>query len=54
MYAEKLRANKVPHTLHIYPNGGHGWGFMEGPGRLETWRAEFYNSLQNWLNYINK
>ena len=54
MYAESLRAHKVPHVLHIYPNGGHGWGFMEGPGRLETWRPEFYNSLQNWLNLINK
>lgn len=54
MYAESLRTNKVPHMMHIYPNGGHGWGFMEGPGRLEAWRPEFYNSLQNWLNYINK
>ncbi len=54
MYAESLRAHKVPHTMHIYPDGGHGWGFLEGPGRLDKWRAEFYTSLQNWLNVINK
>lgn len=54
MYAERLRACKVAHTLHVYPNGGHGWGFLEGPGRLDKWRAEFYTSLQNWLNVINK
>ena len=53
-YAERLRANKVEHTICIYPDGGHGWGFLEGPGRLEKWRESFYNSLTIWLKNIDK
>lgn len=54
VYAESLRANKVPHTICIYPEGGHGWGFLEGPGRLDKWRKSFYNSLTIWLQNIDK
>lgn len=36
--------------LHVYPTGGHGWGFS---GRLD-YRDEFSTSLTRWLNEINK
>ncbi|MBE6209592.1 MAG: alpha/beta hydrolase [Rikenellaceae bacterium] len=54
MYVEALRRNKVPYTLQIYPDGGHGWGFLEGPGRLDKWRRSFYMSLGHWLKTIDK
>lgn len=44
-FYDALRANGVPGELHIYPTGGHGWG----------WRTEFrYHdeltaSLERWL-----
>jgi acetyl esterase/lipase len=28
-YYEELFANKVPASMHIYPTGGHGWGYRE-------------------------
>ncbi len=43
-YASALSAAKVPFSLHIYPTGGHGWGFRDNfiykrawTGELETW-----------------
>ena len=36
LYYEALTAKKVPCELHIYPNGGHGFGFNESfPYRSE-------------------
>lgn len=26
-FYESLRANKIPASMHIFPSGGHGWGF---------------------------
>lgn len=54
MYVESLRQNNVPYILNIYPDGGHGWGFKEGPGRLDNWRRLFYMSLGSWLRNIDK
>ena len=43
-YARALIDHKVPVSLHLYPTGGHGWGFRdrflykrEWTGELETW-----------------
>lgn len=45
-YYEALNAAGIPAELHIYPTGGHGWGF------LETWihKDEFRTSLLRWLS----
>lgn len=51
-YAERLVACKVPFAMHIYPKGGHGWGFTEGKGRLSEYRTDFYNSLETWLKNL--
>ncbi len=46
-YYAALLKNKVPAALHIYPIGGHGWGFRDSfkykrqwPGALEKWLRE--------------
>ncbi len=50
-----LLANGVPVEMHIYPYGGHGWGFSSEKYRGEgnDWfvyaREEFYTSLDRWL-----
>lgn len=49
-YARKLSENGVPFTLHVYPVGGHGWGFTAG--RLADYRQQFYGELENWLNKL--
>lgn len=54
MYMERLRKAGVKHSGVIYESGGHGWGFLEGPGRLESWRMSFYSNLRNWLRVQNK
>ena len=43
-YYMELIKNKIPASLHTYPIGGHGWGFMtvshtnaSGPKKLEQW-----------------
>ncbi len=50
-----LIADKVPVEMHIYPSGGHGWGFSsekyvgEGNDKFAYARDEFYASLERWL-----
>jgi hypothetical protein len=44
--------------MHIWPVGGHGWGFSaekfvgKGNDRFAYAREEFYNSLERWLKAI--
>lgn len=45
-YATSLADNKVPFSLHVYPSGGHGWGFSDNFQYKPQWTAE----LENWLN----
>ena len=46
---------KVPVEMHIYPSGGHGWGFSaeryvgKGHDGFSYARDEFYDSLARWL-----
>lgn len=50
-----LLACKVPVEMHIYPSGGHGWGFSaekyvgQGHDGFSYARNEFYDSLDRWL-----
>lgn len=44
-YASALSAAKVPYELHVYPTGGHGWGYDDGFLYYPQWTAE----LESWL-----
>lgn len=47
-YFGALTANKVYSTMHIYPIGGHGWGFRDSfPYKME-WTSE----LAYWLTTL--
>ena len=48
MYYNALNAAGVPASLHIYPTGGHGWGYKSGPGALPD-RAPMLWELRHWL-----
>ncbi len=55
MYYTRLVDNGVPAEMHIYPVGGHGWGFSsekfvgKGNDRFIYARQEFEKSLERWL-----
>lgn len=55
-YYQRLIDNGVKAELHIFPSGGHGWGFntLETAGRdkLEPWRTTFYDALFSFLENI--
>ncbi len=44
-YYEQLLANKVSATMHIYPTGGHGWGWRDIMPYKEYWVGE----MEKWL-----
>lgn len=45
LYYEALRKYNVSATLHIYPTGGHGWGFKDSFIYKQEWTEE----LAKWL-----
>jgi len=47
-YYEALVRNGVSASLHIYPVGGHGWGFYDGFKYKPVWTAE----LEYWLSTL--
>lgn len=47
-YFKALRSNGVPAALHIYPTGGHGWGFLDIYTYKPLWTAE----LEQWLKTL--
>ena len=59
-YYNKLIDNEVSAEMHIWPRGGHGWGFSsekfkgKGNDRFAYGRDEFYTSLKRWLGEIKK
>lgn len=59
-YYSKLVENGVSAELHIYPSGGHGWGFgyerfnPKGKDKFAYARSEFEASLERWLEGIRK
>lgn len=50
LYYKALNANKVPASLHIYPKGGHGFGFGLGKGPVDGWRAV----LLDWMETVSQ
>jgi acetyl esterase/lipase len=48
LYYTALRAKGVPASLHVYPNGGHGFAFGLGKGPVENWR----NVLLAWIKAL--
>ena len=57
-YHQKLIEVGVPVEMHIWPTGGHGWGFSsekfkgKGKDRFAYARAEFEASLERWLEAL--
>ncbi len=48
-YYQALKRHNVTSSMHIYPIGGHGWGFSESFRYFEQWQI----SLLDWLKMIN-
>lgn len=44
-YFFALRGQNVPATLHVYPTGGHGWGFRDS----FTYKRQWTGELEKWL-----
>lgn len=44
-YYLALRKHGVPAALHIYENGGHGFGLGEGMGAVSKWT----NACEDWM-----
>ena len=57
-YYNKLVDVAVPVEMHIWPTGGHGWGFSsekfkgKGKDKFAYARAEFEASLERWLEAL--
>lgn len=47
-YFDALNAYRVPVEMHIYPTGGHGWGFGDNFPYKPEWTAE----LSAWLRRL--
>lgn len=47
-YYEALVGNKVSASMHIFPGGGHGWGW----GDNFIYKSEFGAELERWLNTV--
>lgn len=44
-YYLALLKHNVPVTMHIYPTGGHGWGFRDN----FTYKRQWTDELEKWL-----
>ena len=57
-YYNRLIDNEVSAEMHIWPKGGHGWGFNEdryigeGKDRFSYARQNYYSVLDAWLKRI--
>lgn len=51
-----LKENDVPAEMHVYPQGGHGWGFSKekyvSHDNLGYARSEFEASLARWMDSL--
>ena len=43
-----LKEHKRPASIHIYPSGGHGWGFRDS----FKYKAQWQQSLLEWLEGV--
>ncbi|WP_296705969.1 prolyl oligopeptidase family serine peptidase, partial [Algoriphagus sp.] len=50
LYYKALHAKGVPASLHIYPKGGHGFGFGLGKGPVSDWR----DVLLDWMKSVGQ
>jgi dipeptidyl aminopeptidase/acylaminoacyl peptidase len=49
-YAIALKAAKVPVELHIFPNGGHGYGLRKKEKSTDVWPG----IAAAWLTRVTK
>lgn len=49
LYFEALNNQGIPSELHIYPSGGHGWGYNPEFLYNDQWTSE----LINWIKNLN-
>ena len=47
-YFEALQRNGVPVEMHIFPDGGHGWGFRDSFPHKRQW----LDALAQWIKNI--
>ena len=58
LYYTRLVEMEVPVEMHMWPTGGHGWGFSsekfkgKGKDKFAYAREDFYNSLERWLEEL--
>ena len=58
LYYTRLVEMEVPVEMHMWPTGGHGWGFSsekfvgKGKDKIGYAREDFYNSLERWLKEL--
>ena len=50
MFYDELKKHKVQAEMHIFPEGGHGFGLAIGKGRLEQWK----DLCIDWIRYTMK
>lgn len=48
-YVQSLTSNGIEASLHVYPSGGHGWGFRDG----FVHRDQMLNDLRCWLECLD-
>lgn len=48
IYAEELLKNGIPFSLHVYPNGGHSFGFNDS----FPYKKNYLEELKRWLATI--
>ena len=46
--SDEIKQIGRPVSLHIYPEGGHGWGYM----RSFPYRKQMIKDMMNWLDSI--
>ena len=57
-YYNALIDSEVPVEMHMWPKGGHGWGFSsekftgKGKDKFAYAREDFYGSLERWLKEL--
>lgn len=49
-YVEALQRNKVPYELHVYPDGGHGFGMLD----TNPNKREMQEEIMSWLKTVKK
>lgn len=48
-YAAALQKAGVTYSLHIYPNGGHGFGY----GEWFPYKTQYKSELERWLRHLH-